>query len=821
MTTTSCDLVWPATVPSTWTARWIAPRSAKENNSSYFRARKSFELTAVPTRAVLHIAAESIYRLFVNGILVGRGPVRGVANTNFFDSYDIARHLLPGKNWIAVKVHTPGKLPSFKYSPSEPGVLIQSDDLQIKTDSSWQVQVATEHKPDAPQYTFQIGPAEWKDLRTEPLKWQTGEDKGTWEAATVLHENEKIGGKSLLGRDIPALVESRFAPVDVPVVALTPPLADTNDTAIAVLMTNETHRPLPAPINISPLLSTEAEPVVINPPGDGSGVTLILNFVREFNGAFELDIEGPAGTIVDIGQEEQLVNGRLNLVLFGYRFADRYILRDGRQVIGNEFAERGFRLIQIALRNFNKPIKIHSATGINYLYPYVNRGSFVSSDNALNQLWKVCGETLRICTTDTIVDCPWRENACYLNDMIVEVVTSLQAFGDPRALARGLKLSALQRRSDDLFPAVVPSGKVEGMTLQQSHDHMVLTAGNLTFPLILDEFYDYTGDRALCTDLAEQMIPMLDRFASWEDSDGIARPPEHIWNFIDWSYPLDLKGHQSSALEWLRVMSLEATARLLKKLHPGRDVIKLTSKAKQLAAAIEKRFWNAEEQYYTEGMRTALEYTKLEADQSKVVDVKLDEKNSKPLVTELAQAYAILSGHLPEARKQQLAAALNSRKLLSPDLFMHHFVLRALVATGHTQQAFDRIHEFWTPIVNSGSPTIWEMGVQSKGKDAFEGAGSLCHGFATTPIDFMQAAVLGIRPTDAGFSRCTFAPHPVNLTQAQGRIPTPHGNLHVAWTREGKSVKAELTIPNGVTVEVAGGKSLGAGKHSVTVDGLA
>jgi hypothetical protein len=100
---------------------------------------------------------------------------------------------------------------------------------------------------------------------------------------------------------------------------------------------------------------------------------------------------------------------------------------------------------------------------------------------------------------------------------------------------------------------------------------------------------------------------------------------------------------------------------------------------------------------------------------------------------------------------------------LAPELFMHHFILRAMTNEGREQAAPDRVRLHWGPIVTAGSSLPSGMGVQQHGKSAFEGAGSLCHGFSTTPIDFFQTVTPGVRATTWDFTECTTSPSPLDL----------------------------------------------------------
>jgi len=146
---------------------------------------------------------------------------------------------------------------------------------------------------------------------------------------------------------------------------------------------------------------------------------------------------------------------------------------------------------------------------------------------------------------------------------------------------------------------------------------------------------------------------------------------------------------------------------------------------------------------------------------------------------------------------------------------MQHFILRALVDAGKPEEALASVRKLWGRIVLSGSRTIWECGVHQHGKSAYNGAGSICHGFSTAPIDFLQGTILGVRPTSPGFARCRVLPHSLGLSYAKGTVPTPGGNLEIEWSREGAGMTLKMRIPPGVCAEAPDGRSYGAGVHRV------
>lgn len=792
-------LHWPLSQAPEWRAEWIAPASVENQRNVYFRVRHHWMLEQTPESCLLHVAAETRYRIYVNGTEAGLGPVRGTRNVNYFDSYQIASLLKPGENWLAVAVHSPNMV-TFKASPAQPAVRVQLDDgRMVASDASWQTQIASDWRSDVPLYTFQIGYMEWQDLAAEQLNWQIGRDRGIWNAAAVVGQSEKLLHKSLHPRDIPALRENRYLPTDIPMIAAVPAVADPHDTQIGKLLNTEPHLPLLDPPNLTALLRAACAPVQIKPRPDGGGVVFVADFGREINGGLEVMVEGPTGTVVDIGYNEELTNNRLPTLLGEYSFADRYILRAGRQMIGNVFSERGFRMVQIAVRNPAGPVFLHALHAVDCTYPFTRRGTFACSDALLNDIWATCTRTLSACATDTFVDCPWRENAFYVNDLLVENVTSLQAFGDPRLNARCLRLAETQIRPDGLIPAAVPYGIVPGRTAEESADHMTLLAANLFRPQMLEEYLLYSGDAELVRELARSLPTLLDTLASWEDSTGLVHPPARFWNFIDWSFELSgapLDGRNTATFNWLYVLMLDTAARLFKRIGDPRDTSSWTERAARTAATTDQHFWSDPRQCYVEW---------------------IDQDGPSQTASQLSHAVALLTGRVPEARRVAVRKCVSRKDLLAPELYLHHYILRALTRTCRGREALSLIRELWGPIVLSGSPTIWECGVHGHGKSAWSGAGSNCHGFSSTPIDFLQGVILGVRPTEPAFTTCTLEPYAWSLVHATGTVPTPHGNIHVAWKKNETSLAIDVVIPFGVTAILKDGRQLAAGSHHVEV----
>lgn len=777
-------------------AVWITHPQWGGGENVYLRFRRTFTLDRAPETAKLRISADSRYQLFLNGREVGVGPVRGTAKWIFYDLYDVAELLRTGENRIEILLHSMN-MPNFLTIPVEPALWLELEH-SLSTDERWEVAVDPQWRRDVLPHTFQTGYCQWRDYRRSPREFVH---------AVPLPAASPLLRRELTVRDVPALLETGCPVCDVTKIAAVPALRDAEDINIAEIQTAEPHSDASNRVeNPAALLQASGtdSATMIHPAADGSGVTLVLNFGREILGRFFLDLEAPAGTIVDITVEEELFRDRRlrgkHLNPGGYNFTDRYICSDGRFTIDNSLHERGFRYIQVTFRNFAAPIRLHGIHAVDNHYPYHDRAAFFCSDLLLNRIWDVCVETLKECTADVFIDCPWRERAFWVNDLIVENKTSLVGFGGCDVHRRAFRLAFSQTHSDGLIDGVCPCSWKNGLSL---------VATNLFMPLMLADYLLYAGDGDTVRKYLPDVKRILATFDRWSDEKGIVRVPggdeyknTGIWNFIDWSYDQNgrvFEGKATSMLNLFYVLSLQTTIRLAGQL--GDDDL-----PREKYRADAKKAWEAVFRYFT------LPGTGYLADALDEHDVPID------WTSQLPHALAMLTGMASESELAICRKALHDPAVLQPEFYLHYFIFQALAANGEYADALNRIRRYWRETIMTGTPTLWESGIHHKGKQAFMESGSLCHGFGTSPMEFFSTVLLGVRPRKAGFAEFSFDPRCIDLEFAKGRVPTPAGNIDVEWSRgDGGKMAVELNIPEGLAALLPSGEKIGPGFHKILV----
>jgi hypothetical protein len=227
-------------------------------------------------------------------------------------------------------------------------------------------------------------------------------------------------------------------------------------------------------------------------------------------------------------------------------------------------------------------------------------------------------------------------------------------------------------------------------------------------PLILRDLSE--RDEELAFSFLPQAAEVLDSLLQFSDAGGLLIGPEKYWNFLDWSFEKAgwiPNGRAMASVNWFYVLALDAMAELSRRA--GREYSRFTQRAETIAATLHARFWDEKNKRYREF-----------EDEDKA--------------SELAQSLAVLSGRSANAGVLCAQLATDGDDLFKPELYMMHFVLRALIENGFQDAAKTRLLRYWGTILESDSPTIWEANVHQHGGAAFNGAASLCHAFSCAPL---------------------------------------------------------------------------------------
>jgi len=164
-----------------------------------------------------------------------------------------------------------------------------------------------------------------------------------------------------------------------------------------------------------------------------------------------------------------------------------------------------------------------------------------------------------------------------------------------------------------------------------------------------------------------------------------------------------------------------------------------------------------------------------------------------------ANLFPLAFGLVPAGQRPQIVQWLAGRGMAASP-YAAQYLLQALFENGGDADALALItapgDRSWRHMVDSGATITWEAwDLKYKPNQDWN------HAWGAAPANLLPRFVLGAQPLTPGWGRALIQPHPGTLTSVEGRMPTPRGELSVAWKRD-KYFNLTLTLPPGMTAKV-------------------
>lgn len=490
---------------------------------------------------------------------------------------------------------------------------------------------------------------------------------------------------------------------------------------------------------------------------------LVLDLGRTVHGRLEAEVEGPSGTIIDVGWDERLWQDARPLPYPGplhpeWNQVDSWIL-DGQSHTISTIDARAGRYVLIAVWG-TAPVILRDIWILEERYPVTEGGSFHSSDELLDRIWQTGVDTLYPNMTDAYTDTPWRERGQWWGDAYVESKINEVAFGDTLLLARGLHLMS----------GGFVDGRPEAMAPNGDGVHM-LDYGMLWVQSLVD-YWSLTGDRTLLIDTYPALLDFLGYLGAQEEpSTGLLNLPPESWSqtaLIDWLAPRSRYG-QSTALNSLYYRTLLNGSRIADALGRSEDAIDWSLRAGRVKSQVNKVLYNPDKQCYEETLYEEVGITT-------VRDV---DHASTSICSPHAQAWALAYQIVPASLEQQVAQSLIQNLSWDPtqpnvEIYGMFWVLEGLANADRHEEALALIRRYYGYLLEKGASTWWE-GFSSDERYT----GSLSHGWGGSPTWHLTTHLIGASIT--GLDMWEVAPAFRGVDSAQGALPLSRGDLDVSW----------------------------------------
>lgn len=776
-------------------------RREEEGVNRWVLARGAFEATEAG-EAKIEIAVDGRYRMWLNGVRVGDGPARSTPNFARHDERRVPTQ--SGRNVIAVLIHVPGvDLAWYErmrggwqpvFGDGALGVQVNVRGRQFIADESWRMVESDAWDRATPRRGWGQDFIEAFDARKLDPCWTAPEfDDSIWPQARamVAEPADEVRARgwgrvvpfpALAASELPSSVEREVAPEKL---LWSRGAEATTDDLATRLYTMKLGAATPFEDGV---VCTQ------------SGAATSLMFVFPYHaGRPFIEIEAKGGEVIDIAVAEALPgefgrgqagDGLRDEGHLGAAQLVRYIARPGVQCF-ERFDWTAVRAMQIVVHDAPKGLRFAKIGSVATHYPALDEGAFACSDPLLEKLWRISRDTVRECMHDAWVDCPGREARQWVGDPAVMFDVAALGFGPSVfPLHRNFLAQVAESQRQDGLVRMFAPGDIEA-------DALTIPDFTLLWIVAAERYWRASGDLAAVAALLPAIERGLDRFARWRGANGLVADVPH-WHFIEWA-DLDRRA-ESAAINALYAGALAAAAAIAD--AAGRDPSAWRAERATVVTALDARHWDESRGLYVDSVDPDSGERHVRASQH---------ANALMLLLDLAPAERIprILAAITDRDRLKLTAAPpivtasgrfdEAHDIVLANSFFSHFVWAGIAHAGDGAWVIEELRRAYSSMLDAGATTLWE---------SFAPTASLCHGFSATPLFQLSSIVLGVRALLPGYSRFALDPEHVGLDHASGIVPTPHGPITIAWTRENDRLKLELSHPPACVLD----------RHSIAID---
>lgn len=706
------------------------------------------------------ITANSRYRLWVNEQPVLSGPCKGDRHRHYYEEVDITNYLVKGKNVFAVQVlfcnpdnivtqedeRTP--LLAVASYPAEHRLAMEGD-IRNKAgeciatvttgQASWRIFLDNSFYLKAKEINVNLGAiCEDIDLRKVPSHWKVKDfnDKQWWEPfviETVLPTEfeENVGFYRKLRieeRPIPLLYEKD----EVLSKELNKSKFGGNDRLVIPPHTKE-------------IILFEQEAIVnaYMKYGFDMGKNAKVSFTY-----FE-KFTHPDRKI----KRTDYLNGKIE------GLTDEVIL-SGESSIYEPFWVRTFRFICVEIETNEEELVFHRPTMRKTGYPLNPQSYIKSSESWVEQVWKMCVNTLQNCMLETYMDCPFYEQMQFIMDTRLQALFHYTVSTDKRLAKKAL---------EDFHCSMIPDGLMQGK--YPSSFPQIISTFSLHFIYMLYDYYLETGDLATVKRYRADVDNILEYYDRKIGESGLVGKLGY-WAFVDWqsewkeSYgtPLATLSGPSTIINLMYGYALQCAAVLSRSTGRSGMEEEYLDRRKNITNLIQELCWNEEKGLYQEG----------------------------PLLQQYsqhAQAWAILNGMVSKEQGIEiLTRSIATPKVIQCSFSTSYELFRAMEQTGQYGQTKQFINR-WIGLLEQDCTTCPEEPVNGRSEN---------HAWSALPMFELIRCISGIRRKDVGWKSFEICPHMEYLPDVEGQVVTPGGMVSFRYWKMDGHVNYWMHVPEGL-----------------------
>ncbi|KQN90745.1 hypothetical protein ASE90_16740 [Sphingomonas sp. Leaf67] len=747
----------------------MAARTDQARTAISLQFRRELTLRSRPARMMVRVSADNRFVLYVNGQRVAAGPARGDLDHWRYERVDLAPFLRVGANVIAAEVWSDGRdapraqisaRTAFYLVPDDTGAMPFADGTNwlVRVDGSRSVSSGMAQLIDAVGGTYYVAGA--------PETLDGARQRPDW-----------------------AAVRSS-APDWVPAV----PLATGSDTPWHLMpdtlpqMRYET-APAGRLVRARGTAAGRFPQQAVTVPAHGEATFLVDAGAVE--AAYpELVVSGGAGAEVTLTYTEALYSADKK------RLQDRAAVGDG-QALGlrdtfrpsgaaeqrfQPFWWRVWRFAELHVKTGDQPLRLVRFRRYRTGYPFKARAWFRSSDPALDRVWQIGWDTLRLDAHETFMDTAYWEQLQYAGDSRIEALIADTVSGDGRLSAQMLRAFDASRTPraarESIVGRLTPAVAGLPQAAYPSGDYQSIPPFGLFWIGSLADYRMRWPDPTPVRESLPGMRIVLDWYARLIGANGlVGKGP--AWTFIDWKPNLegnptgpDTKDDNGCVVSLAYLGALQEAAELEDELGDASIATRDRHRADGVAKAVRAHCWSAERGLYADS--TGL-------------------KN----FSQHANLLAVLYDVAPSAQHRAIMDRITVRNggITAPNgvtgtsYYFSYYLARAAVHAGLSERYFELLRT-WRDMLGQNF-TTWPENPEPSRSDS--------HAWSAHPTADLLRIVAGISPASAGYATVRIAPNLGPLTQLDAAVPHPSGLIRVRYRRSGNGLTAIITLPAGLS----------------------
>ena len=667
--------------------KWCWHPERTEHEAGYTLFRKS-----VFCREAVHyhlaVSADNRFSFYLDGILLGRGPLRGDLAHYFYDEFE--GDLAAGEHIFAAEVVVWSEAWRWSAAPwaemhAGGGFMVAgyAGDERMELPSGWLTAKDTGRQPrswkDAWKSAVRVPapPMDKIDFASYYSDWNVSKNpKGDWIVPAILgkaefrdaYQTDPDTPWNLMRRTIKQMVES-FSPISE--ISCAPDTFSLQDGRLVGECPSDRHTVL--------LDLARNQTFIVRFSGKGGHGSCRIGYSETLFDEQGRKAYHYPGTIGEKGYGDLLLFAGTDWKYTSFWY------RTGR------FIELSFDLYEPA-----QEIELELSFITYPLGPFVE---FHAPDApVLEQIYQTSCHTLSCCSHEHFEDCPYYEQLQYAGDSRIEALVSYAVSGKDDLGRHALRSIAASQFSDGLTQSRYPS------VFRQ-----VIPEYSLIWALMLHDHFAFFGDLQLVLELLPQVETMLDAFERARRPDGLIGPLSG-WHYTDWvaGWPVGASDRGENVPETiLNLFYAEAcsrTADLLIEAGNPQMASALRIRAEKTLNAVNAHCYDAQMRRY------------------------LDAPDHKDWLSLHANTLAVLFGAVPEQERtvflREICADSNLRQM---SLYFSFYLLDAIMKYGTPEELRAHLAP-WEEMLKRGCTTFPEKPGDSR---------SECHAWSCAPAWFL------------------------------------------------------------------------------------